>query len=171
MQTGKKLAEQFSTYYHSPIGALKITGNEHVISRVSFCDELPTEHADNTKLPPLLIQCTEQLIEYFNGQRRVFDLPLDQPGTVFQQEVWSSLMRIEFGKTVSYMQQAIYCGDPKAIRAVAAANGKNDVAIIVPCHRVIGTNRSLTGYAGGLWRKRWLLEHENKVANGVQTLF
>lgn len=119
----------------------------------------------------MLIQCVEQLIQYFNGQRRVFELPLNQPGTSFQQQTWNLLTAIPFGKTISYLQLAIKTGDPKATRAVANANGRNNIAIIVPCHRVIGSNRELTGYAGGLWRKKWLLEHETKIMYGVQTLF
>ena len=122
-------------------------------------------------MPPLLIQCVEQLIQYFNGERRVFDFPINQPGTAFQQETWNWLMTIPYGKTISYLQLAIKTGDPKATRAVASANGKNNIAIVVPCHRVIGANRELIGYGGGLWRKKWLLEHEMKVAYGVQTLF
>ncbi len=117
------------------------------------------------------IQCIEQLIQYFNGNRRIFELPVNQEGTVFQLETWNQLMTIPFGKTISYIQLAIKTGDPRATRAVASANGKNNVAIIVPCHRVIGANRELVGYGGGLWRKKWLLEHELKVAYGVQTLF
>lgn len=122
-------------------------------------------------MPPLLIQCVEQLIQYFNGERRVFDFPINQPGSAFQQETWNWLMTIPYGKTISYLQLAIKTGDPKATRAVASANGKNNIAIVVPCHRVIGANRELIGYGGGLWRKKWLLEHEMKVAYGVQTLF
>lgn len=122
-------------------------------------------------MPALLIQCIEQLIQYFNGQKRIFELPLSQPGTSFQQEVWNELMTIPYARTISYIQLAIKTGDPKATRAVASANGKNHIAIIVPCHRVIGSNRELVGYGGGLWRKKWLLEHEMKVAYGVQTLF
>lgn len=119
----------------------------------------------------MLIQCLEQLIQYFNGQLRQFNLPLLQPGTSFQQEVWSELLQIPFAKTISYLELARRTGDTKATRAVANANGKNNIAIIVPCHRVIGSNRELVGYAGGLWRKKWLLEHEAKVMYGVQTLF
>ena len=117
------------------------------------------------------IQCIEQLIQYFNGDRRVFELPVNQDGTAFQLETWNQLMTIPFGRTISYIQLAIKTGDPRATRAVASANGKNNVAIIVPCHRVIGANRELVGYGGGLWRKKWLLEHERKFAYGVQTLF
>lgn len=122
-------------------------------------------------MPPVLIQCIEQLIQYFHGERRVFELVLNQEGTSFQQEVWSLLLTIPYGKTISYLDLARKTGDPKATRAVASANGRNNIAIIIPCHRVIGSNRDLIGYGGGLWRKRWLLEHEMKYAYGVQTLF
>jgi len=161
----------YTTYYHSPVGLLKISGTEHYISEVSFFDKI--QKVDNKKknLPPLMIQCIEQLIQYFHGERRVFELPIHQPGTPFQQEVWNELMTIPYGKTISYLELARKTGDTKATRAVANANGKNNVAIIVPCHRVIGANRELVGYGGGLWRKKWLLEHEAKVAYGVQTLF
>lgn len=119
----------------------------------------------------MLIHCAEQLIQYFNGQRRIFELPIHQEGTKFQQDVWNELTTIPFGKTISYLELARRTGDTKASRAVANANGKNKIAIIVPCHRVIGSNHELIGYAGGLWRKKWLLEHEAKIAYGVQTLF
>ena len=161
----------YTTYYHSPVGLLKISGTEHYISEVSFFDKI--QKVDNKKknLPPLMIQCIEQLIQYFHGERRIFELPIHQPGTTFQQEVWSELMTIPYGKTISYLELARKTGDTKATRAVASANGRNNVAIIVPCHRVIGSNGELVGYGGGLWRKKWLLEHEAKVAHGVQTLF
>jgi len=161
----------YTTYYHSPVGLLKISGTENYISEVSFFDK--TQKTDNKKknLPPLMIQCIEQLIQYFHGERRVFDLPIHQAGSAFQQGVWSELMTIPYGKTISYFELARKTGDTKATRAVASANGKNNVAIIVPCHRVIGANGELVGYGGGLWRKKWLLEHEAKVAHGVQTLF
>jgi methylated-DNA-[protein]-cysteine S-methyltransferase len=164
------LADTFSAYYHSPLGPIRISGTETFISEVSFrpADEPISTSAE---IPPLVINCMEQLIQYFAGQRRVFELPLAQQGTAFQQQVWNLLMGIPFGKTISYIQLAIQAGDPKSTRAVASANGRNNIAIIVPCHRVIGANGELTGYAGGLPRKRWLLEHERKVAFGVQTLF
>lgn len=160
-----------STYYQSPVGILKISGTDDYISEVSFHDTTQKPSVNNKQVPPMLIQCAEQLIQYFNGERRQFDLPLNQPGTPFQQEVWSELVLIPFGKTISYLELAIRTGDTKATRAVANANGKNNIAVIVPCHRVIGSNGSLVGYAGGLWRKKWLLEMEAKVAHGVQTLF
>jgi methylated-DNA-[protein]-cysteine S-methyltransferase len=165
------LAETYTTYYHSPVGLLKIAGTNDYITEVSFHDTTQKNDGSKRELPPMLINCIEQLIQYFNGQRRIFELPLNQPGTAFQQETWNQLMTIPFGKTISYIQLAIKTGDPKATRAVASANGKNNIAIIVPCHRVIGANRELVGYGGGLWRKKWLLEHEMKVAYGVQTLF
>jgi len=165
------LAEIFTTYYHSPVGLLKISGTQDYISEVSFHDTTQKSDGSKKDMPPMLIQCIEQLIQYFNGERRIFELPINQTGTPFQQETWSLLMTIPYGKTISYLQLAIKTGDPKATRAVASANGKNNVAIIVPCHRVIGANRELVGYGGGLWRKKWLLEHEMKVAYGVQTLF
>lgn len=164
------MAESYTTYYHSPVGLLKISGTEHFISEVSFHDATQ-KTVSNRDMPPMLIQCIEQLIQYFNGQRRLFELPITQEGTSFQQDVWSELMTIPFGKTISYIELARKIGDPKSTRAVANANGKNHVAIIVPCHRVIGANRELVGYGGGLWRKKWLLEHELKIAYGVQTLF
>jgi len=165
------MAEVYTTYYHSPVGLLKITGTNDYISEVSFHDTSQKAEGNKKHLPPMLIQCIEQLIQYFQGERRKFELPINQQGTAFQQGVWSELMQIPYGKTISYQELARRTGDTKATRAVANANGKNDIAIIVPCHRVIGSNKELVGYAGGLWRKKWLLEHEAKVAYGVQTLF
>ena len=165
------MAETFHTYYHSPIGILKISGTDEYISGITFHDVTEKPEGRKKHLPPLLIQCVEQLIQYFNGQRRVFELPLNQPGTAFQQSVWAELMQIPFGKTVNYLQLARKTGDSKATRAVANANGRNNIAIVVPCHRVIGSSGELVGYAGGIWRKKWLLEHEAKVAYGIQTLF
>ncbi len=165
------MAESYHTYYQSPAGLLRISGTADYISEVHFHDSLEKIPTRKKQVPPLLIQCIEQLIQYFNGERRIFELALHQEGTPFQQEVWSELIRIPFGKTISYLELARRTGDTKATRAVANANGKNNIAIIVPCHRVIGSNGDLIGYAGGLWRKKWLLELENKVAYGVQTLF
>lgn len=165
------MSTTYTTYYHSPVGVLKISGTEDYISEVSFHDKTQKTEGGKKSLPPMLIQCIEQLIQYFNGERRNFELPINQPGTPFQQGVWSELTQIPFGRTISYLELARKTGDNKATRAVANANGKNNVAIIIPCHRVIGSNKELVGYGGGLWRKKWLLEHEAKVAHGVQTLF
>jgi AraC family transcriptional regulator of adaptative response/methylated-DNA-[protein]-cysteine methyltransferase len=115
--------------------------------------EAPHPHIDTLK---------HQITEYFNGTRKEFDLPLHLIGTDFQKRVWNGLLQIPYSETRSYEQQSIFLGDPKAIRAVAGANGENGLAIIVPCHRVIGKNGSLTGYGGGLPKKKWLLEHEIK---------
>lgn len=161
----------YTSFYQSPLGKLRISGTEHFISEVTFHDKTQKSDSNKKNLPPLMIQCIEQLIQYFQGERRIFELPINQPGTKFQQEVWGLLTSIPFGKSISYMDLAKLTGDAKATRAVANANGKNQIAVIVPCHRVIGSNQDLVGYAGGLWRKKWLLEHEAKIAHGVQMLF
>jgi len=164
-----------TTYYQSPLGLLRIGGTDTYIGEISFVDnqdDLPASGTDlQGPVPPLIIQCIEQLIQYFQGQRRVFEFPVNQEGTEFQLSVWNELMSIPFGKTISYLELSRRLGDTKAIRAAAAANGKNNIVIVVPCHRVIGSKRDLVGYGGGLWRKRWLLEHETKITWGVQTLF
>jgi methylated-DNA-[protein]-cysteine S-methyltransferase len=122
-------------------------------------------------LPEVIHRCVDELIEYFAGKRRAFSVPINQEGTDFQQRVWKELYEIPYGKTISYADLAKKLGDPKCIRAAANANGKNKIAIIVPCHRIIGTDQSLVGYAWGKARKRWLLQHEFRLALGVQTLF
>jgi len=156
------VSEHVATYYQSPVGLIRISGNENYISEIHFVDNIEKPAADRKKqVPPMVIQCVEELIQYFHGQRRSFDLPISQIGSTFQQKVWNELSGIPFGKTISYLELSRRLGDSKAIRAAAAANGRNNVAIIVPCHRVIGSNNKLVGYAGGLWRKKWLLEHES----------
>lgn len=146
-----------TAYIHSPLGITRITGDENGVAEISVRNEQqePTE-----KIPKALKEAAKQLKEYFDGQRTEFTFKLNPQGTEFQQKVWQELLNIPFGKTVSYMDITKKLGDVKAIRAVASANGKNPLWIVVPCHRVIGTDGSLTGYAGGLWRKKWLLEHE-----------
>lgn len=118
-------------------------------------------------IPKELKPAVDQLAEYFEGKRTHFELKLNPEGTEFQKKVWKKLEEIPFGKTISYQQIANQLGDPKVIRAAASANGKNPIAIIIPCHRVIGSDGSLTGYAGGLHRKKWLLEHESPSKQGV----
>jgi methylated-DNA-[protein]-cysteine S-methyltransferase len=125
----------------------------------------------STALPDVLNECVKQLKEYFEGSRKEFDLPIQQNGTVFQQSVWKELLAIHYGETISYLQLARNLGNIKAIRAAASTNGKNKIAIVVPCHRVIGSNKQMVGYAGGISRKRWLLMHEAKCTHQVQTLF
>lgn len=158
----------YTTYCASPVGHLKIQCTDEHVQAVLFVDEEPQDAGDDHEL---LSACVRQLNEYFLGQRKDFSLPLQQTGTDFQQKVWRLLLQIPFGKTRSYNDLSKQYGDLKAIRAVASANGKNNLAIIVPCHRVIGSNQSLTGYAGGLWRKKWLLEHEAKHGGGLLKLF
>lgn len=163
--------ELYYTYYESPVGLLKIGGTEHYIAEVTFIDNQDEMVHGEPGISDIIHQCTEELIEYFSGRRKSFSVPVNQEGTDFQKKVWSELLEIPFGKTVSYLDIAKRLGDPKVIRAAASANGRNKIAIIIPCHRVIGSDKSLTGYSGGLWRKKWLLQHEFRIANGVQTLF
>lgn len=145
---------------NSPLGCTKIVGDKDGIQSVSV---LNSEEEVSKTIPKSLMNCVEQLNEYFEGTRKNFNLKLNPKGTDFQQKVWVELNSIPFGKTLSYMDLSKKLGDAKAIRAVANANGKNPLWILVPCHRVIGSDGSLTGYAGGLHRKKWLLEHENPV--------
>jgi methylated-DNA-[protein]-cysteine S-methyltransferase len=161
----------YYTYYQSPLGMLKIGGTDSYISELTFVDNPEQVTHGEPGISEVMHQCTEELIEFFNGKRRTFDIPVYQEGTAFQQQVWGELLNIPFGKTISYLEQAKRVGDVKAIRAVASTNGKNKISIIVPCHRVIGSDKTLIGYGGGLWRKKWLLQHEFKITHGVQTLF
>lgn len=163
--------ELYYTYYQSPIGMLKIAGTENYIAELSFIDKPEQVIHGEPGISEVMHQCTEELIEFFSGKRKNFDIPVYQQGTSFQQKVWGELLQIPFGKTVSYLELSRNVGDEKAVRAVAATNGKNKIGIIIPCHRVIGSDKSLTGYMGGLWRKKWLLQHEFKITHGVQTLF
>jgi methylated-DNA-[protein]-cysteine S-methyltransferase len=163
-------------YYHSPIGILRINVNEGYICEIFFMDNENKkkdsgEKNQSAKDNKILKQCLQQLDEYFEGSRKDFDFPFRQKGTPFQLGVWDELLNIPYGKTISYLQLSQRLGNVKAIRAVGTANGRNNLPIVVPCHRVIGSNGSLTGYGGGLWRKQWLLEHENKYAHGVALLF
>jgi methylated-DNA-[protein]-cysteine S-methyltransferase len=145
-----------TAFINSPLGITKIVGDENGVSIISVL----SEGEFSTKIPNELQEAVSQLQEYFEGKRKDFDFKINPKGTDFQQKVWQELLNIPFGKTMSYMDLSKKLGDVKAIRAVASANGKNPLWIVVPCHRVIGTDGSLTGYAGGLWRKKWLLEHE-----------
>ena len=149
----------------TPIGIATIEGDESGIAIISIADEGIVSQG----IPTVLQEAVTQLQDYFAGQRSYFDFKMNPKGTEFQQKVWRGLCEIPFGKTISYLELAKQLGDVKAIRAVASANGKNPLWIVVPCHRVIGTDGSLTGYAGGLWRKKWLLEHENPSTQ--QSLF
>ncbi|CAM2005133.1 methylated-DNA--[protein]-cysteine S-methyltransferase [Acanthopleuribacter pedis] len=140
--------------FDTPLGPLRVRADDAGITAVTFAE--PTGHNPNA----LTQAGVTQLAEYFDGTRREFTLPLAPAGTTFQQAVWSQLNQIPFGQTCSYGDIANRLANPKAVRAVGAANGRNPIAVIVPCHRVIGANGTLTGYAGGLDRKSWLLNHE-----------
>ncbi len=151
---------------NSPLGYTKIIGDIDGIYSVTV---LNSEEKTTDIIPEVLEDCVIQLKEYFAGERQQFSLKLNPKGTDFQKQVWRALEQIPYGKTMSYLELSKQLGDVKAIRAVANANGKNPIWIIVPCHRVIGTDGSLTGYAGGLHRKQWLLNHESPFKQ--QTLF
>jgi methylated-DNA-[protein]-cysteine S-methyltransferase len=162
-------------YIKTPLGIAKIIGDEDGISVISVSDEgelraMPEQGQQTSEtIPMVLKEAVSQLNDYFEGKRNDFTFKLNPSGTEFQKKVWKGLLEIPFGKTVSYLELSKKLGDVKAIRAVASANGKNPLWIVVPCHRVIGTDGSLTGYAGGLWRKKWLLEHESPI--NQQSLF
>ena len=164
-------------FYSSPVGILSISAGDDAITSVLFVNSWKGPAADENKImvtepqQPLLKKCMQQLAEYFEGSRKEFDIPVNQDGSVFQLKVWEALTHIPYGKTISYLELSKRIHNVKAIRAVGTCNGNNKISIIVPCHRVIGSDGSLTGYGGGLWRKKWLLDHEAKFAHGVQTLF
>ena len=162
------MEEAFVTYLSSPIGLLEIKGTETAISAVSFVEE---EKESSKDLPEIILQCKNELDEYFAGTRKEFTVKVEPIGTPFRQKVWKELRKIKFGNTTSYLHISRQLGDENAIRAVGSANGKNPIAIILPCHRVIGENGKLVGYAGGLWRKQWLLEHEGNISGKNPTLF
>lgn len=143
----------------TPLGITKILGNKKGIAEIKVRDE--GEETPAGKIPEELKEAVQQLKEYFSGNLKDFSLKLTPEGTEFQQRVWQALQEIPYGTTTTYLELSKKLGDVKAIRAVAAANGKNPLWIVVPCHRVIGSDGSLTGYAGGLHRKKWLLDHEN----------
>lgn len=148
----------------SPLGYVQIVSTATHIKQLQVLDAIPAEYSLTEPQPIVMKAALKQLAEYFDKQRVVFDLPLAPDGTIFQQQVWNTLLTIPFGKTASYLEIARKLGDEKTVRAVGAANGKNPLWIIIPCHRIVGSNGSLTGYAGGLWRKKWLLDHEQALA-------
>ncbi|MFB0496917.1 methylated-DNA-[protein]-cysteine S-methyltransferase [Mucilaginibacter sp. OAE612] len=153
-------------YFRTPVGIARITEEEGFIASVSIRDE---EYDIEPAPTPLLQAAIDELNEYFAGTRKQFTFPIKQEGSEFQQQVWDELVQIPYGTTITYAQQSNQMNNPLAIRAIASANGRNNLWVVVPCHRVIGSNGSLTGYAGGIWRKKWLLEHEAKVMGVGQT--
>lgn len=155
-----------TAFIRTPLGIAKLEGDENGLSVITVLDG---EEKLTDIIPEVLEDAVYQLNEYFEGRRTQFSLQLNPEGTKFQIKVWQALEKIPYGKTVSYLELSKTLGDPKAIRAVASANGKNPLWIVIPCHRVIGSDGSLTGYAGGLHRKKWLLKHESPVKQ--QSLF
>ena len=158
---------QYQVSYQSQLGYLFLKSDGESVTVVSFSDIEMSE----INSCPVLEECRDQLDRYFKGELMTFKIPLNFEGTNFQQKVWAELLKIPFGETITYMELAVRLGDAKAIRAVGTANGRNPIAIIIPCHRVIGAGNKLTGYAGGIWRKKWLLELEMKFNPNKRTLF
>ena len=158
---------QYQTSFSSPLGFLILKSEGQSVTGITFSDNDIQEQSSCE----LLENCKEQLQNYFLGKTTSFDLPLSPEGTEFQQKVWAELLRIPYGETITYMELAVRLGDPKCIRAAGTANGKNPIAIVIPCHRVIGAGNKLTGYAGGIWRKKLLLELEMKHNPSKRTLF
>lgn len=154
----------YLTYTDSPIGRLEIRANDEGLTAVKFIEPEAEPLPENKPKHPTLKATVKQLKEYFASDRKVFDLPLAPAGTEFQQKVWHELAGIAWGATTSYLKVAEQLGSRLTIRAVGGANGKNPIAIVIPCHRVIGADGKLIGYAGGLWRKQWLLEHEGQLS-------
>ncbi|WP_085902489.1 methylated-DNA--[protein]-cysteine S-methyltransferase [Kiloniella majae] len=151
----------YTDYIETPLGMVEIKASEKGVRHVIFCG------SERTAVEPSSItdRCKQQLKEYFDGSRKEFDLSLDPQGTDFQKSVWAILTKISFGETLSYMDIAEKLSNPKGVRAVGGANGRNPISLILPCHRVVGSNGTLTGYAGGVARKQWLLEHEGIQLN------
>ncbi len=165
-----------SSFINSPVGELIAGADENGIYFLEF-NKSGKSVFDSGKLFPEkeksnrhLEKLKKQLEEYFSGKRKVFELKLSPEGTEFQKKVWDELLRVPFGKTRTYKEQSLALNNLKAIRAVASANGANPIAIIIPCHRIIGTDGSLTGYAGGIWRKKWLLQFEQSQSSGEKQL-
>jgi len=146
--------------YSSPLGVIEIAGTEEAIYSILFNEQDKVVHTLQEDTPEVLKDCYTQLDEYFQGTRKEFSIPYTFEGTDFQKSVWNALTQIPFAATGSYKDIAVSIGNEKAVRAVGSANGKNKLSIIIPCHRIVGSNGTLTGYAGGLWRKEWLLKHE-----------
>ena len=151
------MSDFYRFYQHPKLGWLKIEGTQDAITGINFLDEAPTQPENSSAV---VDEAVKQLEEYFNGQRKSFELPLAFTGTDFQKSVWEILQTVPFGATSTYGQIAHQLNNPKSVRAVGQANGKNPISIVVPCHRIVGSNGKLTGYGGGLWRKKWLLAHE-----------
>lgn len=151
-------------YYPSPIGDLEITSLDNRITGVRFL----TSAATGSNLTPVIDQCITELEEYFGRGRKFFNVELQLSGSAFQNKVWNELLTIPFGKTISYLELAIRVGDINSVRAAGMANGENPIAILIPCHRVMGKNGEMVGYSGGLDKKIWLLQHEGAFAEQLK---
>ncbi|TCD08533.1 methylated-DNA--[protein]-cysteine S-methyltransferase [Pedobacter frigidisoli] len=157
------MKNQYASTLESPIGKITVLADDDSVYAVTFSEK----DIDGLTENDLTKNVVKQLEDYFKGDLKDFNFPMKQKGTEFQQEVWQNLLTIPYGETTSYAKFSAH--NPLAIRAIAAANGKNNIAIVVPCHRVIGSNGKLVGYAGGLWRKQWLLQHEREISQKGQT--
>ncbi len=162
------MKDRYHTYFKTPLGSVLISGTNTFVTAVEFVD---VEDEIIEPVPEVLTECQRELEEYFDGSRREFTVKIKPDGSLFQKKVWNELKKIEYGSSCSYSDIARKLRNPDSVRAVGLANGKNPIAIIVPCHRVIAEDGKLTGYAGGLWRKQWLLEHEGNIAGSRPTLF
>jgi methylated-DNA-[protein]-cysteine S-methyltransferase len=150
-------------YVDSPLGLLKIITRDGLLITLSFTDNVHLKPTDKNKLTRFKTEIDHQLTEYFQGKRSIFNIPIKLEGTQFEKDVWQQLLDIPYGQTITYGTIAKHLGDMKKVRAVGRTVGNNPVGIIIPCHRVIGSNGHMTGYAGGLWRKEWLLRHEGAL--------
>lgn len=159
------MTDFYSVDYASPLGIMEITGTDEAIYDISFTDKEQHTYPLEANIPNVLKTCYTQLDDYFKGERQTFSVPYLYEGTEFQEAVWHALTEVDYGQTASYLDIARAVGREKAVRAVGGTNGKNKLSIIVPCHRIIGANGKLTGYASGVWRKEWLLAHEQKHLN------
>ncbi len=156
---------RITDYWKSPLGMIEIECQGRAITRVRLCPEsIATSPESTVSRPSVLQQCIQELEAYFKGTLTTFTVPVEPEGTPFQQQVWNGLQEIPYGTTCTYAQLAEKIGNPRACRAVGNANNRNPVLILIPCHRVIGTNGTLTGYAAGLDIKEWLLHHERETA-------
>ena len=165
----------YTTYYPSPIGILKIEFNNQALLKVDFDDhlrEVKNNCQKNFYEDPQLLRIYnlifDQLNQYFMGERNYFDIPIELNGSSFELKVWNYLQEIPYGKTISYSKLAAAVGDEGAVKAAVQANSQNPIAVIIPCHRVIAVDGSLNDYANGIWRKKWLLEHENNKSKKIE---
>jgi methylated-DNA-[protein]-cysteine S-methyltransferase len=158
--TRRTIMKEYIYYYESPIGDIRIKGDDTALLSLDFSEG--NHNKNEGEYPDYIKLCVSQLAEYFKGERKTFNIDYLIKGTEFQKKVWAELAKIPYGEKVSYKDIAAKIGNEKAVRAVGTTNGKNPISIIVPCHRVVGADGKLTGYAWGVWRKEWLLEHEKK---------